>query len=54
MGHLALAAESFRVVAARLGGQRLDPRPGGQGGRRLVEAEVAVRADARLFEGGWD
>jgi len=45
VGHLVHAAEQGGIVAARLLGQRLDPRPRGQRGRELVEAEMAVRPD---------
>src|ERR1051325_6929328 len=45
--HILSALEEPGVVVDSLFGQRFEPRPGAQGAPRLVERDVAVRADAQ-------
>src|SRR5216110_231596 len=45
--HILSALEEAGVVVDGLLGQRLEPRPRAQGAPRLVERDVAVRADAQ-------
>src|SRR5438093_1089431 len=45
--HTLSALEEPGVIVDSLFGQRLEPRPGAQGAARLVECDVAIRADAQ-------